>query len=194
MTFIISLMAVGTIFAQGMDWSNPRAQITGAPSFTVHEATYLPSWGIYHIPTQAERSEIGNLAYSLQQVRNAYGKPMVIECWIRPTSVNPGKIDSSGRIVSDPNSQYKGRNYNREIARSSDGSEHVSGSAVDIKDPNKTLTDFLIANQKLLADNGLWMENEVSTAGRVPANRWVHLDKKTSRGGEGGARYRIFKP
>jgi len=168
-----------------IDWSDPLAQITR--NFTVHEATFLPSWGIYHIPTADEKENIIELAVALQRVRDAYGSSMNIEVWIRPTSVNPGILDSSGKIVSSPSNPRKGQNYNAAIGSSA--TSHISGKAVDIKDANRSLTNFLLKNQQLLIDNNLWMEDEKF------ATTYVHLDVITRpTTGRTKGRERIFIP
>jgi len=168
-----------------IDWSNPLAQISG--NFTVHDATYLPSWGIYHIPTADEKENIIDLAVALQKVRDAYGRSMNIGVWIRPASVNPGILDSSGKIVSSPSHPKKGQNYNAAIG--SNATSHIAGRAVDIEDANRSLTNFLLKNQQILIDNNLWMEDEKI------ATTYVHLDVNNRRttGREKG-RERIFIP
>jgi hypothetical protein len=159
---------------RGIDWSNSSAQITR--NFSVREVTYLPQWGMYHIPNEREMDNIIRLAQALQRIRDIYGRPMTITSWIRPTSVNPGKLDESRRrIIHDeyarrPDGLYaKNANYNAIIGGAT-GSYHISGLAVDISDDNRSLTNFLLNNQQLLENNNLWMEDE-----RV-ADVWVHLD------------------
>jgi len=173
------------------DWSDPKSKIT--PNFSVGEATLLPKFGIYHIPNDTEKSNITKLANAIQKVRDVYGKPMNISNWIRPI-VTAGKLDSSGKIVKDPQSKYNGQDYNAAITNKTTGqqggsptSKHKTGLAVDIRDGDRTLTNFLLKNQKLLGDNNLWMEDEKS------AHDWVHLDLGDRSKGEGPGRERIFK-
>jgi hypothetical protein len=126
------------------------------------------------------------LAQALQRVRDAYRKPMNITSWIIPTSVNPGKIDTSGGtrvIISDEYARTgdgiyaKKANYYA-ITGSNAGdaarSRHNGGLAVDISDESGALTNFLLKNQQLLEANGLWMEDE-----RVAKTR-VHLDMESA--------------
>ena len=54
-----------------MDWTNPKTKIS--KYFTVHEATYLPSWKIYHTPSEAEKTEIVKLAQVMDIIRERIG-------------------------------------------------------------------------------------------------------------------------
>jgi hypothetical protein len=127
---------------RGIDWSNSSAQITR--NFSVREVTYLPRWGIYHIPNEREMDNIIRLAQALQRVRDVYGRAMTITSWIRPTSVNPGKLDESRRrIIHDEGARQpdglfaKNANYNAIIGGAT-GSYHISGLAVDINDSSRS--------------------------------------------------------
>jgi len=156
-----------------VDWSDPKSKIT--PNFTVSEATLLQKWGIYHIPNDAEKSNIIKLSTAIQKVRDAYGNPMNISNWIRSTSVIAGKLDSSGKIVSDPQSQHNKKDFNAAV-KGSPTSKHKTGLAVDVRDGSRALTN-------------LWMEDE------KVAKDWVHLDLgDRSTAGRPAGRERIFKP
>jgi len=169
-----------------IDWNNPNSPIT--TNFTVGEATRLRDWNIYHIPNEIEKQNIIRLATAIQKVRESYGSSMNINGWIRPTSVNAGVLNSSGIIVRDPQNQYHGKNYNS-FKNGHSNSPHISGLGVDIADGNRSLSNFLLRNQTLLASYNLWMENETITT------TWVHLDLiSRSTSGRPAGRERIFNP
>jgi len=173
---------------RGINWSDPKASITR--NLTVREATFLPSWGIFHIPSAGEIDNIIELAAKVQNVRDAYNKPITVNVWIRPKSVNPGALDSSGKIIKNDSHSRKGQDYNA-FVKGASGSPHVSGIAVDIRDADRSLTDFLLKpeGQNLLEANSLWMEDENT------ATTWVHLDTfKRNMAGREYNRRRIFKP
>jgi hypothetical protein len=125
----------------------------------------------------------------LNAVLNSYGRNIVISSWIRPTSVNVGKLDNRGRIVRDPNNYYNGKDYNA-IYRESSRNLHPTGLAIDIVDVgNRSFTRFLLSRQDLLESALLWMEDEKS------ATTWVHLDAgERSTNGRPRGRERIFTP
>lgn len=102
---------------QEIDWNNKGALI--APNFTVHESLWLPSWRIYHIPSDAEKQEIVKTAYIMQKIRGLFNKTIIVHVWIRPISVN------------NPDSSYNGQNYNAAIGSTSTKSAHIFGKAVD---------------------------------------------------------------
>jgi len=154
------------------NWEYPRSTITGAPNFNVHEATFLNGWQIYHIPNSTQKQNITTVATRLQIVRNAWDRQMVVTAWIRPDSVNPGMTNSSGRIITDPNSSYSGSNYNASIRNASPSSYHITGLAVDIRDSDGSLARYLLNNQDLLIRANLWMQNPNETSG------YVHFDAR----------------
>ena len=184
---------------RGIDWSNPGAKIVPDGHFSVREVTMLreSGWeGIYHIPNEAEMDNIIKLAAALQNIRDAYGKPMTITNWIKPVSVNPGKLDIAGKIiVQAADAKYTGRdkrdyyamkaNYN---AYTGGGvqSLYSNGLSVDISDRDRSLTNFLLKNQQLLERNGLWMEDGKKT------DTYVHLDMGTRDESKPYARRRVF--
>ena len=75
-------------------------KITGSAHFTWHEACYLPQWHTHHIPSEEEKQHIIVQAARLDAVRDFLGKPITVNCWIRPNSANT------------EDSQYQGKDYN----------------------------------------------------------------------------------
>lgn len=102
---------------QQVDWADGGTLIS--TSFTVHEALFLPSWRVYHIPSDEEKQEIMKTAAAMQRIRELFNRPVVVHCWMRPTCTNA------------PGTRYHGRNYNRHIGSRSMRSAHIFGRAVD---------------------------------------------------------------
>ena len=62
-------------------------------------------------------------------------------------------------------------------------SKHMVGQAIDIYDPDGSLDRWLIANQKILKDLGLWLEHPDATP------TWVHIQTVPPASGN-----RVFHP
>lgn len=139
-----------------IDWSDITAHISA--HFCVGEATLLPSWGVHHIPSEQEKSDIVAFAARLDMVRDMLGRPLFIHCWIRPTSTNC------------QGSPYHGQNYNAHVG-GAPKSGHILGRAADWDAGEKTgaACDALRAHLEPSLDSlGLRMENKPGP--------WVHLD------------------
>jgi len=102
---------------QEINWSNYNDRVS--PHFTVHEALFLPSWRIYHMPSDEEKQEIVKTADVMERIRNLFSQPISIHCWMRPLKVN------------NPSSERHGQNYNRFIGSRATRSAHIFGKAVD---------------------------------------------------------------
>lgn len=101
-----------------VNWDDPKSKISD--HFTVHEALWLPSWRVYHAPSEEEKTNILRMAASLDCVRKQLNRAVIVHCWIRPTKVNcPG------------NKKYHGKNYNKFVGSTSIKSAHITGEAVD---------------------------------------------------------------
>lgn len=99
-----------------IDWSDPESKIS--EYFTVHEATWLPSWKCYHIPSEEEKENIIKLAKQMDTVREELNKGIIVHVWIRPRKLN------------NPEHKKHGKDYNRFIGGSAK-SAHTVGSGVD---------------------------------------------------------------
>lgn len=147
-----------------MNWLNPEEKIS--KYFSVSEALYLPSWCVYHTPTETEKENILIMADKMDKARQYIDMPIIVLCWIRPTSVNC------------PESEYHGKDYNARIGGASK-SMHILGSAVDwysLKD-----CDELRMGLKFkLNEFGLRMED-------LKGSNWIHCDNKEIL--NGGQRY-----
>jgi len=97
-------------------------------------------------PSQAALSELALLATQVDELREAYGKPLV------------------------PTNGYRSPAVNAAVGGASN-SAHMSGQAVDISDPMpaRSFARFCLKHLDLLEECGLWMEDPQWTPG------WVHL-------------------
>lgn len=90
-----------------IDWSDPKSKISKI--FTVHDATFLPSWGVHHQPTDDQKKAIVEIAKgiesALEVLEKALGRPVTISihAWIRP------------EVAICPGSEWDGKDYNRYI-------------------------------------------------------------------------------
>ena len=50
-----------------IDWEDPNASV--ADHFRVHEVLWLPSWRIYHVPSDAEKAEAAKTALAMDAIR-----------------------------------------------------------------------------------------------------------------------------
>ena len=100
-----------------INWNNPRCKIS--KHFTVHEATFLPSWRVYHMPSDEEKVEIVELAKKIDKLRDKLNQPFIVHVWMRPKKVNC------------QNSPKHGKDYNVFIGSKSTKSGHIFGQAVD---------------------------------------------------------------
>lgn len=149
-----------------IDWTNPRSPISRF--FTVHEATFLPSWAIHHTPSDAEKEAILRTALWMDRVRDLLMRPIDVHCWIRPTSVNC------------PGTPHHGENYNA-FKGGASHSAHILGRAVDFDAGKPCHEDREILLPKLEA-LGLRMEDREGP--------WIHLDDMPVLPGHA----RFFKP
>lgn len=137
-----------------INWQDPKCKIS--PHFTVKDATYLPSWDIYHKPSEEEKEAILKTAAKMELIREYIDKPIFINCWIRPEYVNC------------PGSTYHGRSYNAFIG-GAPKSAHRFGLAVDFHVAALTASDARSLLMPKLEEFGIRMEN-------LDRASWVHID------------------
>lgn len=96
------------IVVQGpINWSDPKAKI--AAKFSVSEALTLQSWGVMHVPSEAEQAAIVGIAQKVSQaagiLEQIIGRKVSISvhAFMRPEKANV------------PGSQWDGKDYNRYI-------------------------------------------------------------------------------
>jgi Peptidase M15 len=141
----------------GIYWSNPDTMIS--KYFSVYEATYLPSWNIWHTPSEEEKANILKVAAKMDCIREFLDEPINVHVWIRPGAVNC------------PGSEWHGKDYNAFI-KGAPRSSHKTGEAVDWSVAGKrTAEGCAEVRAKLLPrleEWGIRMEDIVGT--------WVHID------------------
>ena len=121
-----------------------------------------------NFPVSEEQAK--NLAILLERinkVRAAWGKPMTTTSGLRT-------LEDHLRIYKD-----MGITDQSKIPMSS---KHLYGQAVDISDPDGKLFDWVKANEKLMEEIGLWMEEKDS-------HKRVHFQTVPPKSGK-----RFFKP
>lgn len=112
-----------------------------------------------------------NLAILLERVnkvRAAYGKPMIVTSGLRT-------MEDHLRIYRE-----KGITDQSKIPMRS---RHLFGQAVDISDPKRELQQWILKNEKLMEEIGLWFEDFSATP------NWVHMQIVPPASGR-----RFFKP
>lgn len=102
-------------------------------------------------------------------------------------------LQRAGRSdIDSVNSGWRPRAVNDATANSGANSMHITGEAVDLNDPDRTLATWCIDNIDVLVSLGLWMEHpawclKVDDKGVVW--KWVHLQTRPPKSGR-----RIYRP
>jgi hypothetical protein len=148
-----------------INWNKPDCKIS--KYFTVHDATYLHSWGCSHIPSETEKANILVVAKIMDQIRDKLGAPISVDCWIRPT-------------LNCPGNPHNGQDYNIFI-KGAPNSAHKTGQAVDWTCAGKTCDQVRTILVPMLVTLGIRMEN-------LPGSGWIHIDNRAPVGP------RFFKP
>jgi uncharacterized protein YcbK (DUF882 family) len=104
-------------------------------------------------PEQIQTS-LKELLEKINKVRSAWAKPMTVTSGLR-TMADHLRIYAEKGITDQSKIPMK--------------SHHLYGRAVDISDPNKDLQKWCKANEALLAEIGLWMEDFSATP------NWCHF-------------------
>lgn len=139
----------------GIDWNNPNSKVS--KYFTVHEALYLPSWKVLHIPSAEEKTNIVIHAKNMDKVRDFLEAPMVVHVWIRP-------------ILNNPTSSYHGQNYNA-FVKGAANSCHKIGLATDYHAIGMSCDEVRAKLDPKLEEFQMRME-------KLPGSTWVHNDSK----------------
>lgn len=90
--------------------------------------------------------------------------------------------------VCSVNSGWRPRRVNAATPNASATSHHLSGRAVDLPDPRRALAAWCVANLKVLAEIGLWMEDPRWTYDEN-GDHWVHVQTVPPKSGR-----RVFVP
>lgn len=162
-----------------IDWTNPDCQIT--PHFKVKEALMLKSWGVMHIPSDAEKAAIVEIAKGVGEAVDYLETLLGMKCvvnvhaWIRPGKANcPGtKWDGMdyNRWIYE-NEVWKGLSAEEKAKKHVPDSPHKTGHAVDFHIAHfeavagcDKIRKYLVGQLERL---GLRMEDI--------EGGWVHLD------------------
>jgi hypothetical protein len=81
------------------------------------------------------------------------------------------------------NSGWRPASYNATVPNAAVLSKHITGEAIDVRDPEGMLDDWCVRNLEVLAEIGLWLEHPLSTKG------WCHVQSVAPRSGN-----RMFYP
>lgn len=87
------------------------------------------------------------------------------------------------KSISAVSSGWRPKGVNDATANAAKGSKHLTGQAVDIADPDRTLAGWCADNTDVLDDVGLWIESPQYTP------TWVHFQSVPPKSGR-----RIFIP
>lgn len=90
--------------------------------------------------------------------------------------------------VCTVNSGWRPRRVNAVTENASATSHHLTGRAVDLPDPDRTLAAWCVNNLHVLAEIGLWLEDPRWTYDG-DGEHWVHLQTVAPRSGR-----RVFIP
>lgn len=153
-----------------IDWEDKNANV--AFHFKVHETLWLPSWRIYHIPSDEEKQEIVKTADVMEKIRVLVNAPVIVHVWIRPTSVN------------NPDSSHNGDNYNLAIGSKSTRSAHIFGRACDFHISGKLGPSGCAESRELIIPH----LEEWNIRMEDINGGWIHIDTNDV------IRNRFFKP
>jgi hypothetical protein len=90
--------------------------------------------------------------------------------------------------VCSVNSGWRPHRVNATVVNASATSHHLTGRAVDLPDPNRTLAIWCATHLDVLAEIGLWLEDPRWTFDGK-GDHWVHLQTVPPRSG-----HRVFIP
>ena len=124
--------------------------------FSWKELLYLPSWQVFHSPSESEVQNLTKLALCMDKVREYLEQPINVLCAIRPI------------YVIAPGTQWNGKNYNAAVG-GAPHSAHIQGLAMDftVSQINCEEVRHLLLDK--LEEWGMRMENKAGSG-------WVHLD------------------
>ena len=95
--------------------------------------------------TEEVKANLNKLLVALNKVRVAYNKPMMITSGLRSIA----EQQRTNPVATK--------------------SRHITGEAADVSDPNKAIQVWCLANEQVLIDAGLYMEDFDHTP------TWVHF-------------------
>lgn len=122
-----------------------------------------------HPLSEEQKANLPILHERINRLRNIWGKPMIVTSGVR-------SVEHHKRIYLE-----KAKRTGITNPRIPMGSNHLKGAAVDISDPDGSLLRWLKANEPLLEELKLWVED--GTRG------WAHVQIFPPRSGR-----RFFMP
>ena len=140
---------------------NLEDYVTDAQHFKWKECLFLPSWGIYHTPSDEEVQNLTALITKIDILHDYFDRPFNVHCCIRPTSVNC------------PGSPYHGKNYNAHVGGATHSS-HVVGKALDFDIAGLTVDEVMVQAKAQINNWQLSWEKNGSSVGR----NWLHAQDK----------------
>jgi hypothetical protein len=90
--------------------------------------------------------------------------------------------------VCSVNSGWRPQRVNAATVNASATSHHLTGRAIDLPDPDRTLAAWCVSNPEVLAGIGLWLEDPRWTFD-AGGDHWVHVQTVPPRSGR-----RVFVP
>ena len=135
--------------------------VTDAQHFKWREVLYLPSWKIYHTPSDQEIQNLISLITKVDVIHDYFDAPFNVHCALRPSSVNC------------PGSLYHGKDYNHFVGGAAH-STHIVGLAIDFDVVGKSVDDVMIQAKAQLNNWQLSWEQNGSASGR----NWCHAQDK----------------
>lgn len=160
-----------------IDWLNPKSKIS--KYFTTHEATFLPSFHCYHIPSNQEKQNIILMAQKMDIIREFLNTSITVSVWIRPTKVNCPTFDPKLIKLKENDPRQKALddlNYNLFIGSTATKSAHIQGLAVDFT--TKDLTPDEVREKLVPKIDEFQIRIEL-----LPGSSWVHVDNMWIKGG-----------
>lgn len=116
--------------------------------------TELLNGNKFNVLPKDHQRNLETLLYRMNKIRMEYSQPMT--------------VTSGYRSLEDHLRIYKNKGITDQ-SKIPMKSKHLSGQAVDISDPNGHLQEWCKANQTLIRQVGLWMEDFSFT------KTWVHF-------------------
>jgi len=150
-----------------VNWNDPKSMIS--KHFTVHEATWLPSWRCHHVPSESEKANLIKMATKADAIRDTVGLPMTVHVWIRPSRLNcPGFDPHTVTCKNDAQrAALAALDYNAFVGGAGH-SGHIPGLALDY-DCGEDCDVTRARLEPKLDSMNIRME-------RKPGGKWVHND------------------
>lgn len=128
----------------------------------ISEKEFLKNYKKEDLPEEHQRNTI-DLLGKINVIRELYGHMMI--------------VSSGYRSMEDHLRIYKEKGIT-DVNKIPMKSKHLSAQAIDIADPHRLLKEWVILNEKILIEVGLWCEDLSYTIG------WVHFQTVPPKSGK----------